>query len=99
MTTTLDSKVEQKLSALETRHEEIGRSLADPEFISDMAKYRTATKTYSELERVVEKYREYRKVVADWTGAKELLASADDAEMRAMAQDEVKALEEKLAAL
>jgi len=97
--TTLDTKVEQKLAALETRHEELGRSLADPEFLSDMARYRTATKSYSELDRVVVKYREYRKVLEDWTGAKDLLASADDAEMRAMASDEIKSLEETLARL
>jgi peptide chain release factor 1 len=99
MTTILDSKVEQKLATLESRHEELARSLADPEFLSDMTRYRTATKAYSELERVVAKYREYRKAVADWTGAKELVAAADDAEMRAMAQDEVKTLEETLAVL
>src|SRR5262247_2182330 len=99
MATTLDSKVEQKLATLESRHEELARSLADPEFISDMTKYRAATKSFSELERVVAKYREYRKAAADCAGARELLAAADDAEMRAMAQDEVKTLEETLARL
>ena len=97
--TTLDTKVEQKLATLVTRHEELGRSLADPEFLSDMARYRTATKSYSELDRVVVKYHEYRKALEDWTGAKDLLASADDAEMRAMASDEIKSLEETLARL
>ncbi len=95
----LDAKVEQKLRAIEARYEDLSGSLADPEVIGDVAKYRTATKQYAELGPIVEKFREYKKAGAEHAGAKELLLAADDAEMKAMATEEVRALETRLAAL
>ena len=100
MAITLDSKLESKLSAVEERFEKLAAELGDPEVVSDRERYRETGKAYSELEPVVEKFREYRKVVSDWQGAKELLEGpADDdadAELRAMAAEEVRELESSL---
>jgi peptide chain release factor 1 len=94
----LEPKLEAKLEALAQRVEELARALADPEITADMERFRTISRSYAELEPVVAKFREHQALHADWEDARELLASGDDAELRAMAADEVKSLERKLEA-
>jgi peptide chain release factor 1 len=96
MSAPLDSKLESKLVGLERRYQELANELGDPEVVGDRERYRTASKTYAELEPVVRKFAEYRKVHEDCTGARELLEESDDKEMRAMASEEVKLLESRL---
>jgi peptide chain release factor 1 len=95
----MDPKLTEKLQALEERARELSQALADPEIMSDMERYRSSTRSYSELQPVIEKFGEYRKVESDLGGARELLDSADDPELRSMAADEAKGLEERLAQL
>ena len=92
----LDPRLQTKLEALERRTDELAQSLADPALVSDRERYRTTTRSYAELQPIVEGYREYRRAAAELAGARELLASADEAELRAMAADEVKRLEGRL---
>jgi peptide chain release factor 1 len=99
MATPLDPKVEDKLRALAARRDDLARQLADPAVVADMSVYRPAAKAYAELGPVVEAYASYGDVLRELGGARELLAAADDAEMKAMAHDEVRALEERLADL
>ena len=99
MSGTLDPKILDRLTALESRREEIVRALSDPAIVSDLERFRNANKTYSDLGPVVDRYREYRSTLTDLTGARELAAGAEDAEMRALAAEEVKALETRLATL
>jgi peptide chain release factor 1 len=94
----LEPKLEAKLEALVQRVDELSRALSDPEITSDMERFRTVSRSYAELEPVVTKFREHPPFQADWEEAKQLLASTDDAELRAMAADEVKSLERRLEA-
>ena len=96
MAGSLDPKLENKLNVLETRYQELGNALADPLVVSDMARYRTATKQYSELKPIVDAFASYRRVASDLAGARDLQNTSDDPEMRAMAGDETKALEAQL---
>ncbi len=96
MSRTLDPKLEARLLSLEARHEELARTLADPEIMSDLARYRQSSKAYAEIGPLVDAFREYRKAAADLQGARQLLDSGDDAEMRALALDEVRKLEARL---
>ncbi|HEX6853345.1 MAG TPA: peptide chain release factor 1 [Candidatus Polarisedimenticolaceae bacterium] len=95
----MEPKLEERLRGLVAKHEELSRSLADPEVVSDRTRFREASKAYADLGPVVGKYREYDKLRGDFQGARDLLASADDAEMRAMATEEVRELETRLTAL
>jgi peptide chain release factor 1 len=90
----LDPHVESRLQGIERRFEELSEALADPSLVSDQSRYRETTKAYAELSPVVDAWRKLRKVEADLAGARELLSGADDPEMRGMAADEVRALEE-----
>jgi peptide chain release factor 1 len=61
------------------------------ELQSDAAEYRKAAKTLSELEPLVEKFRQYKAVEQDIAGAEEL-AKGSDADMKALAEEELKSL-------
>ena len=87
-----------KLATVEARYDELMTKLGSAEVQSDPAEYKKSAKTLSELEPLVQKFREYKSVDHDLAGAKELAASGD-ADMRALAEEEVPALEEKREAL
>ena len=101
MATTLDPKLESKLSAVEQRFEKLSEELGDPEVVADRARYTAASKTFAGLEAVVEKFHEYRKTHSEWAGARELLESGEDsdAELRVMAAEEVQGLDSRLESL
>jgi peptide chain release factor 1 len=96
MAVSLDPKLESKLEALEKRSEELSDKLAEPGVTSDLERYKSLSRAYAELEPVILKYRQFRKAATDLAGASELLDSADDDDMRAMAGEEVKSLEQEL---
>ena len=52
----------ERLEQIEARYEELGRQLADPAVLSDHANYQKLAKQHRDLEPVVEKFREYRKM-------------------------------------
>jgi len=95
----LDPRLEGKLEEVERRSEELSQALSNPDITSDMERYRSVSRSYSELQPVIEKFREYRKFREDLAGARELLEAADDGEMRRMASQEIKSLEAQLAKL
>ena len=83
----------ERLDQLETRYQDLERSLASPEVISDSAKYQKTAKAHSELTPVVEKYREYKDLKRGIEESKAVLAEEKDQEMRAYAQEELDKLE------
>jgi peptide chain release factor 1 len=80
-----------KLAAVEARYEELMARISTAEVQSDPAEYKKATKTLSELEPLVRTFREYRTVEQDMVGATEL-ARGGDAEMQALAEEELNSL-------
>ena len=81
-----------KLSAVETQYEELMTRLGTAEVQSDPVEYRKAAKTLSELELVVQKFREYKAVQKDIESTQDI-ARGGDADMRALAQEELKELD------
>ncbi len=87
-----------KLDVAESRYEELNISLSDPDVIADAAKYTALMKEHAALSELVEKYREYKKLVSDLKGAEELLnESGLDKEMRALALEEKELAREGIA--
>ncbi|MCE2470761.1 MAG: peptide chain release factor 1 [Anaerolineae bacterium] len=82
-----------KLAEVESRYDEIESLMADPSIATDYARVAELAKERSSLKTIVDVYRQYQKQSQDLAGARELLHSADDAEMREMAQEEVAELE------
>jgi peptide chain release factor 1 len=85
-----------RLDQMEARYEELGRQLSDPNIVSDQENYRKVSKQHRDLEPVVEKFREYRTLKNGIADAKAMLAESDP-DIRAMAQEELAALEPRLA--
>ena len=63
----------EKLSAVESRYEQIGVELTRPEIVSDNAQFTRLMKEHSELTPIVEKYRDYMSAVNSEKEAAELL--------------------------
>jgi peptide chain release factor 1 len=80
-----------KLSTVESRYEDLMARVGTVEVQSDPSEFKKARKALSELEPLVEKYREYKTVEQDITGAEELAKGAD-AEMRELAEEELRSL-------
>ena len=78
-----------KLDLLAQRHEEVGALLSDAETIANQDKYRELSKEYAELEPVVKTYLSFQQVMSDINEAKNLLKDSD-ADMREMANEEVR---------
>jgi len=83
----------EKLDQIETRYDEMTRELSSPEVHADSGRYQKLARTHSELGEMVAKYREWKEIEKGLEGAKQLLAEADDPEMKQMAHDEERTLE------
>ena len=85
----------EKLDQIESKYEELNQQLSSPEVLADSARYQKLAKTHAELSQVVRKYREWKEIEKGLAGAKQLLAESDDPEMKQMAHDEQRTLEER----
>ncbi|MGH9966576.1 MAG: peptide chain release factor 1 [Pyrinomonadaceae bacterium] len=85
-----------RLEQIETRYEELTNELSSPELLANQAAYTKAAKQHRSLGEIVEKYRTWKTLKQELTGARELLETADDEEMREMARLEVESLQQKL---
>ncbi|RTR02347.1 peptide chain release factor 1 [Halomonas nitroreducens] len=94
----MKASLRQRLDAFAERFEELAALLADPEVITDQARFRDYSREYAELDALVEAWREYRRVEGDIEAA-EALADDADAEMRELAEMERDEGRERLEAL
>jgi peptide chain release factor 1 len=84
----MKASILSKLERLQDRYEELEALLGVAEVIMDQDKFRAYSKEYAELEDVVNNYRQYTQLQADMEEAQLMLAE-DDAEMKAMAEEEI----------
>ena len=80
-----------KLAAVEGRYEALAAAMSSPEVQGDANEYRKQAKALAEIEPLVMAYRDYRGVQAQLKDAQDL-AGSGDAEMAALAADEIKGL-------
>jgi peptide chain release factor 1 len=85
-----------KLELTENRFEEISLKLSDPLVVANQDEYRKLMKEYSDLEEIVSKYREYKKVNSSISEALEMLDEKLDKEFRELVQAELDELKERL---
>ncbi len=81
-----------KLQTLESRYDELMSLLSDGVAQSDPNRYRTHSKALSEIQPIVEKFRDYKTVVAEITETREI-ADGSDAELQELAEQELAELE------
>jgi len=92
----MKASIQAKLESVAERHEEIAALLGDPDIIGDQNKFRELSKEYSQLEPIVTAFADYRQTDDDLRSANEM-ANDSDADMRAMATEELPGLQEQLA--
>lgn len=85
-----------KLQEVEKRYEQIQNQLMEPGVADNQKRYREMMKEMSDLEKVVTVYREYKKVKGDLEGNKQILATENDEDLRAMAKEEISGLESQV---
>ena len=92
-----------KLEVVKNRWEEISEQMNDPEVMTDMKRYVKLNKDYKDLEPLITAYKEYKSIISNIEGAREVLETEKDADFREMAKDELdelipekEAIEEKI---
>src|SRR5271166_4434522 len=85
----------QRLDDIEGRFDALTRQMADPAIIADGDTYRKTAKSRSDIEEVVNKYREYKQVKHNYDEGRQMLEDPDP-ELRQMATDEVQRMEPEL---
>ncbi|MBC8590104.1 peptide chain release factor 1 [Wansuia hejianensis] len=89
----------EKLDFIEKKYKELTEQMMDPELINNMSQWQKVMKEHAEIEPIVMKYREYTGAMEELEGAKEMLYDKLDDDMREMVKEEVKELEESIAAI
>ncbi len=85
-----------RLEALSTRLEEVNHALSSESAASDMNQFRKLSREHAELDNLVSLYRRYREAEADAAVARDM---AQDAAMKAFADEELKSAQDGMAAL
>ena len=93
-----EPRFHDKMTALERRHDELTALLGDPDVISRRGEFGKLSREHADLAPLLEAWRSYRKLRTDLDAAKQLLVSESDPELRELAKDEVRTLEEQQAA-
>ena len=92
----LDNLLIGKLQDAEKRYADLNSQLADPEIISDSKRYQKAAKAHSDLGEIVNRFQEYKVLEKSIQDTRAMLRETGlDAEMKAMAEEELVELEKK----
>lgn len=89
----------EKLAEVDNRFTELDRLLADPEVAMDYEKIVEYSKERSNLEELVTKYREFKRMNDELDDAKMMRDEEEDPELRDMAKEEITSLEAEIDAL
>ena len=83
-----------KLEAIKARFDQLGVALTNPAIVNDNRKFAETSKEYRSLEKIVNAYASYKKLLEDISFYKEAL-NGDDEELRELAKEEAPLLEEQ----
>ena len=86
----------ENIEVFEKKFEELEAQLMDVEIINNSKLYQKTAIEHAELEPIVMKYREYKKLVENIENNKELLGEKVDEELKELAKEEIKSDEEEL---
>jgi hypothetical protein len=89
----------EKLKELKDRYDFLVNESCKSEVIADMEKWKKITKEQNSLQEYSELYDEYTALQKSLSGAKEILESSDDQELKEIAETEAQELSEKISKL
>jgi peptide chain release factor 1 len=84
-----------KMATLERRHEELGALLGTAEVINKRAEFMKLSREHAELDPLVGAWRDYGKLLSDLAAAHQMADAEPDPELRELARDEIKQLEDR----
>ena len=84
-----------KLDSIEKRFKELEAQLSDSAIMQDMKKYSELMKEHASAKEIVDSYQVYKKTVSQLEEAREMAGSESDPELKEMAKEEIKQLEEQ----
>jgi peptide chain release factor 1 len=93
----MKESIRRRLEKTVERFEEVGALLADPDVIAKQGQFRELSMEYSRLEAVAQRFNAFSRLEGELRAAEEMAAGAD-AEMRELAAEEARDLQERLAA-
>ncbi len=85
-----------KLEFIEEKYEDLTFKISDPNIINDQSIWQKYMKEHAEIEPIVMKYREYKKVNEGIAESKEIIEESSDEELRDLAKMELSELEESM---
>ena len=77
-----------KLEAVKARFEQVGVALTNPEIVNNQKEFGRLSKEYKQLEKIVQPFEGYKKILSDVEFTKEML-NGNDEEMRELAKEEL----------
>ncbi len=83
------SSMLKKLEEINTRFEEIGQLITEPDVIADMKRYIKLSKDYKDLQPVIKTYKDYKNILDNIDSTKEMLKVEKDEEFKEMAKAEL----------
>jgi peptide chain release factor 1 len=84
----------EKMATLDRRHEELGALLGTAEVINKRAEFLKLSREHSELDPLVHAWKSYQKLLGDLAQARQMAEVESDAELRELAREEAKQLED-----
>lgn len=85
----------KRLEQIATRYEEVTELIQDPNLVRDPKKYKETMREHSHLTTLVEAFEEYKTILQGIEDSKHIITEEDDQEMKEMAREELKGLEEQ----
>ncbi len=85
----------EKLEEVERRYETLFHLLGKPEVLQNQEELQRLAKEYSELGKIVERYRKYKKIQEELKESQHLYLNEEDEEMKRLAKEELHRLTEE----
>lgn len=85
-----------RLQEIESKYENLGESINDPDVIANQDEWRKLMKEYSDMTPIIEKYREYKKISEEIEDALEMLKDKLDDDFREMVKEELSENKERI---
>lgn len=91
----MDAITFQKLRDIEARLAEIEARMAEPAVTQDPSAYQKLARESKDMVLIVERYRAYKAVLGETAKVEDMLRSETDPELKAMAHEEMRALQQR----
>jgi len=89
----------KRLKSIENKYNELNKIMLDPEVLSDYSRYQKYSKEHAELAGIMEKFKEYKKVLTDLEESEEILSTESDEGLKELAASEITELKGRKLAL